>query len=127
MPRKTVVMKDKFGEQCMDPLRQNNQVGMNIENNTDYISEVFSGLDAKKCTVQRNAFEDCRFVDCDFSFGRMTECRFNDCEFKSSNLSSVNCDKSKFIGSTFRHCKATGVNWTTLDWSGYRLGSPISF
>ena len=120
-------MKDKSGELRMDPLRRNNRVEMNIGNNTDYTSEVFSGLDAKTYTVQRSTFEDCRFVDCDFSFARITECRFNDCEFRNSNLSSVNCDKSKFIGSTFGHCKATGVNWTTLDWSGYRLGSPISF
>ena len=60
-------------------------------------------------------------------FGGLRMDPLNDCEFRGSNLSSVNCDKSEFIGSTFGHCKATGVNWTTSDWSGYRLGSPISF
>ena len=34
---------------------------------------------------------------------------------------------SKFIGVAFRDCKVTGVDWTTLDWSGYRLGSPLFF
>ena len=100
---------------------------MNIGSNTDYTSKVFSGLDAKKSTLQRSVFEDCRFVNCDFSCARIAGCKFNDCEFRDSNLSSVDCGKSKFIGASFRDCKATGVNWTTLDWSSYRLGPPMLF
>ena len=100
---------------------------MNIGSNTEYASKVFSGLDAKKFTVQRSRFEGCRFVNCDFSFARTTESEFNDCEFRNSNLSSVDCDHSKLIGVSFRDCKAVGVNWTTLDWSSYRLGAPVLF
>lgn len=100
---------------------------MRIEHNSDYTGKVFSGLAVKSFTVQRSVFDDCRFVDCDFSSARITDCRFRDCEFENSNLSSVNLNKSKAIGVTFRHTKAPGVNWTTLDWSSYRLGSPISF
>ena len=36
-------------------------------------------------------------------FGELRMDPLNDCEFRSSNLSSVNCDKSEFIGSTFGH------------------------
>ena len=100
---------------------------MNIGSNTEYASKVFSGLDAKKSTLQRSRFEGCRFVNCDFSSTRITECEFNDCEFRNSNLSSVDCDQTKFIGATFRDCKVVGVNWTTLDWSSYRLGAPVLF
>ena len=100
---------------------------MNIGSNTDYTSKVFSGVDAKKVAVQRSVFDDCRFLDCDLSFARIADCRFRDCEFENSNLSSVSCDKSKMIGASFRHCKVTGIDWTTLDWSSYRLGSPVLF
>ncbi len=100
---------------------------MNIGSNTDYTSKAFSGLDAKESIVQRSVFEDCRFVNCDLSGARISECRFSDCEFGNSNLSAVNFDKSQLIGATFVDCKAVGVNWTTLDWSSYRLGQPVSF
>ena len=100
---------------------------MNIAHSTSYTNEVFSGLDAKNVTVQRSVFDDCRFVDCDFSYARFTDCRFRDCEFENSSLNSINVDGAKVIGATFRHTKATGINWTTLDWSSYRLGPPIVF
>ena len=100
---------------------------MNIAHSTSYTNEVFSGLDAKNVTVQQSVFDDCRFVDCDFSYARFTDCRFRDCEFENSSLNSINVDGAKVIGATFRHTKATGINWTTLDWSSYRLGPPIVF
>ena len=100
---------------------------MTIEHNNDYTGKVFSNLAVKNFTVQRSVFDDCRFIDCDFSFARMTDCRFRDCEFETSNLSSISFDKSKIVGVSFRHCKVTGVDWTTLDWNHYRLGSPLLF
>ena len=100
---------------------------MEIESKTDYTSRVFREVNAKQFTVQQSVFDGCRFVDCDFSGVRFTDSRFVDCQFENSNCNSVNCDRSKFIGATFRHCKVTGVNWTTLDWSSYRLGLPLLF
>ena len=98
-----------------------------IDSNTDYTSRVFSESNAKRCTVQQSVFVDCRFVDCDLSGAGFTDRRFGDCEFENSDCNSVNCDRSKFIGATFRHCKVAGVNWTTLGWSSYRQGRPLLF
>ena len=100
---------------------------MIIEGNTDYTSRVFRGLNAKTFTVKRSVFDDCSFVDCDFSGALIEDCRFRDCDFQNSNLSVMRWNRSKVIGVDFRHCKVTGVDWTTLDWSSYRLGSPLLF
>ena len=100
---------------------------MSIEGSTDYSSKVFRGFDAKNLILKRSVFDDCRFVDCDFSGARIEDCRFRDCEFQNSNFSIVKCKGSKFIGVAFRDCKVTGVDWTRWDWSGYRLGSPLFF
>ena len=40
---------------------------MNIKNNSDYTHEVFNELEIKKNKVQLCNFEDCKFVNCNFS------------------------------------------------------------
>ena len=100
---------------------------MSIKSNRNYTHEVFNELEIKKNKVQLSNFEDCKFVNCNFTEAQFIKCKFTDCEFKNSNLSLIKFDKSKFFETDFKDCKVTGVNWTSLDWGSFSIVSPIFF
>ena len=100
---------------------------MKIENNKKYANQIFDEIDLQESRVEQSGFEDCEFVGCNFFGTHFARCKFVDCDFKRSNLCLIKLDQSKFCETHFRDCKITGVNWTSLDWGGFTIASPIFF
>ena len=100
---------------------------MKINNNRNYTNEIFSELEFHDDRVEKSEFEDCKFINCNFSESQFVKCKFIGCEFRSSNLNLIKPHNSRFFETDFKDCKITGVNWTSLDWAGFSIVSPIFF
>ncbi|MFT6895979.1 MAG: fluoroquinolone resistance protein [Paraglaciecola sp.] len=72
-------------------------------------------------------FEDCEFINCDFTDLLIENCIFTDCQFTSCNLSFVKLNGSQFVNVVFSACKLLGVNWTYACWQGLMSGAGLSF
>jgi fluoroquinolone resistance protein len=72
-------------------------------------------------------FEDCEFINCDFTDMLIENCIFTDCQFKSCNLSFVNLNGSQFLNVVFSASKLLGVNWGNACWQGLMSGAGLSF
>jgi fluoroquinolone resistance protein len=56
-------------------------------------------------------FEDCRFINCDFSYANFSHITFINCEMDTCNLSLVKLTETGLQGIRFNNCKITGVNF----------------
>mgnify|MGYP000046403890 FL=1 len=56
-------------------------------------------------------YENCKFLNCDFSNSKLTECSFADCEFIGCNLSLAKIDKTSFREVHFVDCKLLGLGF----------------
>jgi uncharacterized protein YjbI with pentapeptide repeats len=97
------------------------------DNETEYVSETFVGLDLTNEHLVRKEFDSCVFKECDFSNTIIESCKFIECEFLNCNLSLVNPKYSKFMDVTFNESKLVGVDWTKATWSNMHLPAPIEF
>ena len=98
-----------------------------LKNDTAYEDEIFSGIKALSLKVSRSTFEECQFLDCDLAEAEFDECRFVECEFRYSNLNVIKLTGSRFFESHFKDCKVTGINWTSLNWTGITVSAPMAF
>jgi fluoroquinolone resistance protein len=72
------------------------------EDQTEFLSRTFHGLDLRGGTCHGRTFDDCRFQECNFSEMRFEDCRFTGCVLEGCNLSVCRVDRSRF--SDFRGC-----------------------
>jgi uncharacterized protein YjbI with pentapeptide repeats len=100
---------------------------MSIENNTEYFSKIFEGLEAMGESFTEVIFENCTFQQCNFSDTRFYKCKFVDCVVTASNLSNIKVDYSKFYDARFNESKLVGIDWTKADWPRFNFTAPISF
>ena len=100
---------------------------MKLKNSTAYTGEKFNDLDFVNGKLQQSEFLDCLFVGCNLSESAFVKCRFSECTFKQCNLNLIKFDSSKLIETHFKNSKLTGINWTALDWSSFRLMAPMFF
>ncbi|ODN42163.1 pentapeptide repeat-containing protein, partial [Piscirickettsia litoralis] len=84
-------------------------------------------MDLSQINLNKVTFENCQFIDCDFSESALNQCKFIDCSFKNSNLSLAKLNNSLVNEVEFNACKMTGVNWNQARWSNITLASPIFF
>lgn len=94
---------------------------------SEFYEQNFSRLSCPSITVEDKLFEGCRFIDATFSESQFIRCKFVDCEFNNCNLSAVQFKSSSFNNITFFESKATGINWTMLNWPHIRLSCPFQF
>lgn len=100
---------------------------MKIENNNEYFSITFEGIDAADTSFTDVIFENCTFQQCNFSGTRFYKCKFVECVISASNLSNIKVDYSKFFDTQFKESKLVGVDWTKADWPRFNSTAPISF
>lgn len=98
-----------------------------IQNNNEYYSTHFDGLQLAGASFSEIVFEGCSFQQCNFSDARFYKCKFVDCEFNASNLSNIKVDYSRWIDVSFNGSKLVGVDWTKADWPRFNLTAAISF
>jgi uncharacterized protein YjbI with pentapeptide repeats len=100
---------------------------MNIEDNNEYYSQVFKGLDLNNGSFSDIVFENCTFQTCNFSDAKFRDCKFLECHFNNTNLSNLAIHHTRFVDVNFEECKLIGVNWTSADWPRLNLSSPLAF
>lgn len=60
----------------------------------------------------KGEYENCRFIDCDFSNADLKDVKFLECEFSGCNLSLAKIDRTAFGNVKFRDCKLLGLLFT---------------
>jgi fluoroquinolone resistance protein len=100
---------------------------MILDNDSEYDSKTFRGLDAAGASYSGIVFENCNFENSNFSATRFYKCKFVECVFTNSNLSNIKVDYSKFVDVIFNQCKLVGVDWTKADWPRFNFTSPLKF
>ena len=85
----------------------------------------FSSFSYPFIIVEDKLFEGCRFINVNLSESQFIRCKFVDCAFDNSNLSAAQFSSSSFNNIIFFESKATGINWTMLNWPHIWLSSPF--
>ncbi len=100
---------------------------MDLEEESEYWTEVIKGSDFSGMVISSKEFDGCTFEKCDFSEATFERCSFVDCEFTNCNLSLVRIEYSKFSDVSFRESKLIGINWTKVAWPSLIFSSTIKF
>lgn len=66
-------------------------------------------------------FEECRFVNCDFSYAKLNNMLFIDCEFEQCNLSLANTAETGMQGVVFKDCKLIGIDFGKCRTLGFKV------
>ncbi len=61
----------------------------------------------------RGEYEQCRFIQCNFSSTDLSNCRFIDCVFEGCNLSNAKINQTAFREVKFIQCKMLGLHFDT--------------
>ncbi|SHF41362.1 Pentapeptide repeat-containing protein [Mariniphaga anaerophila] len=73
--------------------------------------KTFKNDDFENSHPLKGEYEDCRFLDCDFSNGDLSDCIFVDCEFLGCNLSLAKLTTTTFRDAKFKECKMLGLRF----------------
>ncbi|MGE6460812.1 pentapeptide repeat-containing protein [Pseudoalteromonas tetraodonis] len=92
-----------------------------------YFDQSFSNFTANAKRFSDIEFEQCQFIDCDFSHSQFSACRFIECEFINCNLTELNWNYSSLEGVSFANCKLNSIMWGQVNWPQLALTSPVSF
>jgi len=98
-----------------------------IESQQHYFEVLFNNLDLQDGVCIGTEFEECSFVDCNFSCTIFERCNFINCSFTRCQLSLICVPYTRFFGLNFLECKLVGVDWTRATWSEYHKDFEISF
>ena len=100
---------------------------MNLDQENEYWSKKFQGLDFSGKEIASKEFDGCTFEQCDFSEATFKRCNFVDCEFSKCNLSVADMGYSIFSDVVFHESKLIGINWTKVNWPRLLLSAPLKF
>ena len=83
----------------------------------DQINEnkTFQKIKHTEAKIQGKEFDDCSFVDCDFSNSHFLRCRFANCEFAGCNMSMVKFNGTGLTDVAFKNCKLLGINFSDCE------------
>lgn len=87
----------------------------------------FSDLNCPSIIVEDKIFDSCKFINANFPESQFIRCKFVDSEFDNCDLSAAQFKSSSLNNITFVESKATGINWTMLNWPRVQLSSPFQF
>ena len=73
--------------------------------------QTFTKITADQITGHSRTYENCRFINCDFSYANLYNIVFIDCGFQDCNLSLADVSNTGFQNINFKHCKLSGVNF----------------
>lgn len=73
------------------------------------IDQDFKKIDYTKKELQKAEYDNCCFIDCNFSETYLSNISFIDCEFVNCNLSSAKVKNTTFKDAIFTECKLLGI------------------
>ena len=98
-----------------------------IESQQHYFEVPFKNVDLQDSTCLGTEFEECSFIDCNFSGTVFEQCNFINCSFTRCQLSLIGVPYTRFFGLNFIECKLVGVDWTRATWSAYHKDFEMRF
>jgi uncharacterized protein YjbI with pentapeptide repeats len=72
---------------------------------------IFKNITAADIEGSERTFEDCQFINCDFSYANLSHITFINCVMDTCNLSLIKLTGTGLQGVIFKDCKITGVNF----------------
>ena len=73
--------------------------------------QTFEKKDFCESPLEKGEYENCKFLQCNFSDADISGLTFSECEFISCNLSMSNVTKSAFRDVKFKECKMLGIHF----------------
>lgn len=77
-----------------------------------HADKVFEKVSYAGTGLAGEEFEDCTFINCDFSESDLSDTRFTDCKFIDCNLSMTKVNRAGMRNVTFLNCKVVGVDFS---------------
>jgi len=71
----------------------------------------FDTIDFTQQAFAIGDYENCRFIQCNFSAIDVSDCKFADCEFIGCNLSMTKLNRTAFRDVVFKECKMLGLQF----------------
>lgn len=81
---------------------------MNLKNQAN----VFEGVDYSERKINQQEFDDCTFLNCNFSKSDLRAIEFIDCCFNGCNLSLALLEGAGIKNIEFKDCKLMGVDFS---------------
>ncbi|WP_250432679.1 pentapeptide repeat-containing protein [Hanstruepera flava] len=73
--------------------------------------KTFEKKDYRKESLTKAEYDNCIFINCDFTDSYLSAVSFTDCQFKDCNLSGIKVKDATFKDVLFSHCKLLGINF----------------
>lgn len=74
-------------------------------------NSIFKNITGAEIEGHERCFEDCQFINCDFSYANLSYITFINCVMDTCNLSLIKLTATGLQGVEFKDCKITGVNF----------------
>lgn len=88
---------------------------MNLKEKTHYEECEFNDLSCREEFLTAKTFQECAFVNCDFSGCNFGGSKFVECSFSGCNWSLTKLAGTRMQGVSFTDCKFVGVNFSEID------------
>ncbi|MBK8503914.1 MAG: pentapeptide repeat-containing protein [Saprospiraceae bacterium] len=75
----------------------------------------YSGIDFTKNPLDKDTYDHCSFIDCDFRSSDLTNINFRECRFELSNLSLARIESTSFKDTGFSHSKMLGLDFSGIN------------
>lgn len=98
-----------------------------LESQQQYFAQSFKSLALQNLLCVGTEFEECSFVDCNFSSAVFERCNFINCSFSGCQLSLASLPYTRLFDVSFTECKLVGIDWSRATWSEYHKDFEISF
>lgn len=83
---------------------------------SDFEQRTFNDMECCDDLILYKFFNDCSFVNCNFTNTKFDGCNFNNCRFENCNLSLVKIPGCYIHATCFTTCKLVGIDWTAATW-----------
>jgi fluoroquinolone resistance protein len=74
--------------------------------------KTFTKINAEAITGHKSTFENCKFINCDFSYADFAGLVFMECRFEGCNLSLIKLSDAGLQNIMFKDCKLSGANFS---------------
>lgn len=80
-----------------------------------FMDETYTGEDFSSTRLKTGEYDNCVFIDCNFSNTHLSNCTFLECSFTDCNLTNVKFGGTTFNDVTFENCKLLGADFSVCN------------
>ncbi|MDC9722733.1 MAG: pentapeptide repeat-containing protein [Urechidicola sp.] len=82
---------------------------------TEFDSEIFKGIDYTNTRLPIGEYDNCNFINCNFSSSDISNCTFIECKFEDCNLSNTLTKNTAYQEVGFLNCKMMGLKFNSCN------------